>query len=81
MSLLDELCLKPLIENRRYKIGHGQHTWEVDEFYGGNQGLWLAEIELGSPDEWFEIPSWVGEEVTGDSRYANASLVTKPYSS
>ena len=53
--------------------------FEVDEFHGENEGLVLAEIELGSPDEPFERPSWLGTEVTGDKRYYNAHLTRQPY--
>ena len=53
--------------------------FEVDEFYGDNEGLVMAEIELDSPDEPFELPSWLGEEVTGDRRYYNSHLLCNPY--
>lgn len=78
-SLLDELCLEPLIEKTRYKIEHAGLTWEVDEFAGDNAGLVVAEVELTTEDQAIELPSWVGEEVTDDPRYLNASLVAKPF--
>ncbi|MBQ6176094.1 MAG: CYTH domain-containing protein [Bacteroidales bacterium] len=53
--------------------------FEVDEFHGENDGLVMAEIELGSPDEPFERPSWLGEEVTDDKRYYNGYLAEHPY--
>ena len=53
--------------------------FEVDEFHGENDGLVMAEIELGSPDEPFERPSWLGEEVTDDKRYYNGYLAEHPF--
>ena len=55
------------------------HVWEVDEFHGDNAGLLVAEVELGSEDEAFCRPAWLGEEVTGDRRYYNSSLTKRPY--
>lgn len=78
-QLLDELCEKPLIEKNRYKIEYGGFIWEVDEFFGENDGLVVAEIELESEDQQFERPAWVGEEVTGDPRYFNSNLIKHPY--
>ena len=77
--LLDRLCLRPLIEKERRKIEHAGLIWEVDEFFGENAGLVLAEVELSSPDQAFDPPAWAGVEVTGDFRYYNASLVACPY--
>lgn len=79
-EILDELCERPLIEKNRHKIEHGGLTWEVDEFFGENEGLIIAEIELESEDQAFEKPDWLGREVTGDPRYFNANLVENPYS-
>lgn len=79
-ALLDELCEKPLIEKNRYKINFEGFIWEVDEFFGENDGLIVAEIELESEDQSFEKPAWVGQEVTGDSRYFNSNLIQAPYS-
>lgn len=78
-AMLDDLAEKPLIEKARYKIEFGGFIWEVDEFFGDNEGLVVAEIELESEDQQFEKPSWVGAEVTGDPRYFNSNLVNKPY--
>lgn len=78
--LLDDLCEKPLIEKNRYKITYGGFVWEVDEFFGENKGLIVAEIELESEDQSFDKPEWVGQEVTGDPRYFNSSLIKEPYS-
>lgn len=74
------LCEQPLIEKYRRRIEHAGHVWEVDEFLGVNAGLVVAEIELGSEAEQFELPEWVGEEVTSDVRYLNSSLIKHPYS-
>lgn len=78
-EILDELCDKPLIEKRRYKITFEGMLWEIDEFSGENQGLVIAEIELQDEQQEFKRPSWLGKEVTGDKRYYNASLVKNPY--
>lgn len=78
-EILDTLCEGPLIEKTRYHVQHDDHVWEVDEFYGDNQGLVVAEIELNSADENFERPDWVGEEVSDDTRYYNVCLVKHPY--
>ena len=73
------LCEKGVIEKMRYEVKVGKHTFEVDEFYGDNQGLIVAEIELKSEDETFEKPHWLGEEVTNDNRYYNAALSLNPF--
>ncbi len=78
-EMLDNLCIKPVIEKTRHFIHDGDHTWEVDEFAGDNDGLIVAEIELGSPDEAFHKPSWVGDDVSDDPRYYNVCLVEHPY--
>lgn len=78
-ALLDNLAEKPLIEKKRYKIKQGAFVWEIDEFFGENQGLIVAEIELASEDQQFEKPHWVGEEVTGDPRYFNSNLIKHPF--
>jgi adenylate cyclase len=78
-EMLDALAEKPLIEKKRYKIRSGNLTWEVDEFFGENAGLIVAEVELASEDQVLEKPSWVGDEVSKDPRYFNANLVKKPF--
>jgi len=78
-AMLDNLAEKPLIEKKRYKIAKGGLTWEIDEFFGDNQGLIVAEVELASEEQAFEKPEWVGEEVTGDPRYFNANLIKHPF--
>ena len=78
-EMLDGLCIKPLIEKNRYFVEHDGMVWEVDEFFGENSGLVVAEVELEREDQIFSLPGWVGKEVTGDSRYFNAALVKNPY--
>lgn len=68
------LCATGTISKTRYEIEVGDHTWELDEFHGALEGLWLAEIELDTEDEHFERPPWVGAEVSTDPRYSNAAL-------
>ena len=72
-SLL-ELCEKGVIEKTRFEIPSGKHLFEVDEFYGENVGLIIAEIELSDENEAFEKPDWLGKEVTNDERFYNAYL-------
>ena len=78
-ALLD-LCESGVISKMRFEVKVGQHVFEVDEFYGENSGLIMAEVELGSETESFEKPSWIGEEVTNDERFYNAFLSQNPYS-
>lgn len=79
-ELLDYLCDRPFIEKTRYRIPWGTHTWEVDEFWGDNVGLVIAEVELRDPNDPLELPPWIGAEVSHDPRYFNAHLVHYPYS-
>jgi adenylate cyclase len=79
-TLLDQLCEKPIIEKKRYRILHEGMMWEVDEFFGDNLGLVVAEIELEAEDQPFAKPDWLGAEVTQDARYFNANLLRHPYS-
>lgn len=67
------------IEKIRHLVPSGHHTFEVDEFMGDNAGLTVAEVELSSPDERFERPEWLGDEVTGDRRYYNSQLLKHPF--
>ncbi len=73
------LCEPGVIDKTRYLVDYAGYTFEVDEFYGNNEGLVMAEIELSCEDEAFEKPDWLGDEVTGDSRYYNAALTKNPY--
>ncbi len=78
-EMLQQLCRKPLIEKIRFKIPYAGFIWEVDHFEGENAGLVVAEIELESENQPFEKPPWIGLEVTGDTRYYNATLQQQPY--
>ena len=78
-SMLDQLCLEPLIEKTRFLVEYAGLTWEIDRFAGVNAGLVVAEVELSDEDQEIELPPWVGREVTDDPRYLNSSLVEKPY--
>lgn len=77
-ELLDSFSISELTKIR-YKIPYKNKTWEVDEFLDDNKGLIIAEIELKSEDESFDIPSWVGKEVTGVEKYYNSNLTIFPY--
>lgn len=73
------ICETGKIDKIRYEVPNGKFTFEVDEFYGENEGLVIAEIELNNENDTFEIPDWIGEEVTGDSKYYNSSLIKNPF--
>ncbi|MDP2235616.1 MAG: CYTH domain-containing protein [Bacteroidales bacterium] len=74
-----KICEPGVIDKTRFLVKAGPHTYEVDEFYGENEGLIVAEIELSSEDEGFEKPDWLGEEVTGDVKYYNSMLMKNPF--
>lgn len=76
---LMSLCEPDMIDKTRFLVRVGQHVFEVDEFYGENQGLVVAEVELGSENEDFERPDFLGEEVTGQVKYYNSFLMKNPY--
>lgn len=73
------LCEAGIIEKTRYEVKVGNHIFEVDEFFGENEGLALAEIELSEENEAFQRPRWLGIEVTGDMRYYNSQLSKNPF--
>lgn len=75
------LCEKGIIEKIRYEVQVGKHLFEVDEFFGENEGLLLAEVELQSESEFFEKPNWLGNEVTQDQRYYNSYISKRPFTS
>ncbi|MEM9680161.1 MAG: CYTH domain-containing protein [Bacteroidota bacterium] len=75
-----ELCEDGVIDKTRYLVTVENHIFEVDEFYGANDGLTIAEIELNTEDEVFSKPDWLGKEVTGDIKYYNSQLSKQPYS-
>lgn len=73
------ICEPGIIDKKRYLVPAGRHVFEVDEFFGENAGLVVAEVELRSADEAFERPDFLGREVTGDRRYYNSMLRACPY--
>lgn len=74
------LCEPTIIEKTRFFLKNGSHIFEIDEFFGENKGLLIAEIELNSENEAFEKPTWLGEEVTGNTKYYNSYLSKFPFS-
>jgi CYTH domain-containing protein len=78
--LLDNLCEQPLIDKHRHKEVHFGKLWEIDVFHGLNEGLVVAEIELGSETEAITLPAWAGAEVSSDPRYFNSNLLKNPFS-
>lgn len=78
-EMLDSLCEKPIIEKNRAKVEFKNLVWEIDEFFGENDGLIVAEVELESEDQKIDLPEWIGKEVTGDPRYYNSSLIKNPF--
>lgn len=79
-SNLLKLCSGGLIDKRRWLVKSGSHTFEVDEFFGDNAGLVMAEVELANPQEPFEKPDFIGPEVTGDYHFYNKQMLVSPYS-
>ena len=77
---LMKLCEPGMIDKTRYLVRSGNHIFEVDEFYGENEGLTLAEVELSSVDEAYEKPDFIDKEVTGDVKYYNSFLMKHPFS-
>lgn len=78
-EMLDKLCESPQIDKLRHIVKQGRHVWEIDEFFGDNAGLIVAEVELSAEDEVFDMPSWAGAEVTHEPRYYNVNLVKHPF--
>ncbi len=78
-EMIERFCGDRLIEKTRHHVQVGGHVWEVDVFAGANEGLVVAEVELGSVDETIESPPWAGREVTDDPRYYNIRLVDHPW--
>jgi adenylate cyclase len=79
VEALLQICEPGVIDKTRYQVKSGLHTFEVDEFYGENQGLVVAEVELSAEGEAFVKPSWLGEEVTGNAKYYNSMLMKNPF--
>ncbi len=78
-EMLDTLCSGPIIDKTRHLVPYAGHVWEVDVFHGDNEGLIVAEIELETEDELFELPDWAGADVSDDPRYYNVSLAKTPF--
>jgi len=78
-QLLDALCGGRVVDKTRFRVRHAAHVWEIDVFHGLNEGLVVAELELGARDEPYERPPWLGEEISGDARYYNVSLARNPF--
>tara|TARA_B100000029_G_C17535026_1_gene944586 strand:- start:1236 stop:1700 length:465 start_codon:yes stop_codon:yes gene_type:complete len=78
-ELIINFCRDTIIEKTRYYLRFKNHIWEIDEFHKKNQGLVVAEIELNSENENFELPTWVEKEVTSEKKYYNMNLATNPY--
>lgn len=78
-EMLSTVAQQPFIDKTRYKIQCGEHVWDLDVFEGANNGLIVAEVELGSEEESFILPEWAGEEVSQDPRYYNANLINHPF--
>jgi adenylate cyclase len=78
-TMLKELAAGPVVDKTRHLVRVDDHVWELDVFHGDNDGLVMAEIELGSEDEAFRLPDWAGQEVSDDSRYYNVNLARNPY--
>jgi adenylate cyclase len=74
-----KLCEKGIIDKIRYEVKVGKHIFEVDEFFGNNRGLIIAEVELNSETETLVKPKWLGQEVTGDIKYYNSQLSKHPF--
>jgi adenylate cyclase len=75
-EMLERLCLKPLIVKTRWELVHAGRLWQVDEYHEPRSDLVVAEIELASVDQTFEVPAWIGEEVSGNPAYYNHTMVT-----
>ena len=78
-EMLDNLCQKPVIDKSRYIVNYETNIWEIDIFYGDNEGLVVAEVELKDENEKINLPSWIKEEVSQDVRYFNSNLMKHPY--
>jgi len=78
-TALLKLCEKGVVDKTRFEVKVGNHIFEIDEFYGENTGLIVAEVELKSENETFEKPIWLGKEVTNDNRYYNSNLSKNPF--
>ena len=74
-----QLCKGGRIDKVRHIVNYEGHVWEIDEFYGDNEGLLMAEVELESPDEPIILPHFIGPEVTGNPFFYNKHMLKEPY--
>lgn len=74
-----KLCQARLVEKTRHLIEYDNMIWELDEFHGDNDGLFVAEIELTDEEQVYKLPKWAGEDVSYESRYRNSRLCVTPY--
>lgn len=81
MLMIKVFCQNRIIKKTRYFVKHNDHTWEIDEFHGDNEGLVVAELELKSIDEPYEKPFWIGKDVSLLLQYTNAVLAVNPFTS
>lgn len=80
LTMLESLCGGGDVQKTRHYVPYAGHVWEIDEFEGENAGLIVAELELTDVSESFARPSWLGEEVSADTRYYNSALIHHPFS-
>lgn len=73
------LCEEGVIDKMRYEVNQGKHVFEIDEFFGNNEGLIIAEVELEDENDHFDTPHWLGKEITGDIKYYNSQLSLTPF--
>ena len=78
-EMLEQFCPDQYIEKTRYRVNYETGVWEVDVFEGLNKGLVVVEIELESAEQSITLPDWVGKEVSGEAKYLNNNLVTRPF--
>lgn len=78
-EMLNNLTIDSIVEKTRYHVPVGNHIWEIDVFEGDNAGLIVAEVELASEDESFEVPDWAGDDVSEEAKYFNVCLAQHPY--
>jgi len=78
-EILDDMCKGPLIEKIRHHVYFEDNKWEVDEFFGDNEGLVITELEVPGEDYEYNKPNWVGKDVTDKKRYYNSDLTELPY--
>lgn len=78
-QILTKFCEGRMVDKTRYELKDKDFCWEIDVFHGENEGLYLAEVELKTVDQGFILPTWLGKEVSHDTRYFNSQLARNPY--